>query len=343
MKLTQHPSHFLAYEQDRRGPLTMVRLKFHPRQDMLLAQVVDRRLLVFDPAAEPEEVPKKKEKSVLGRFLVGHREGWIRGLDLSPDGASLATVGSDRRLCLWPFQPDTYTEEPQRETAAHEAWAEAVAYAPHGRTIATLGSDRTVKLWNASDLRLLATQPAHENNGRDLAWTADGSRIYTCSEDGRVLGFHGESLALEQTIEFGFANDQQGQNPAISGAHRLALSHDSRWLAVAGHERVTVFDTSSGEAVAVEKLRLQAVWHPTAPVLAAGNGEMKVWECEPGKFAPAEPDKNGRPRDPAAIPGQSLGSYKLDEYALGLAFSRDGRLLAAGRGDGSISMCQVET
>jgi WD40 repeat protein len=142
-------------------------------------------------------------------------------------------------------------------------------------------------------------------------------------------------------IEFGSANDQFGQNPRHSGVHRLAVSHDSRWLAVAGGEKLNVHDLASGVAVGTEGVTMDAAFHPAARLLVAGESEAKVWAYDAHGFASLPPDKDGRAKPPGAIAGRVLATIRRGDWSLGLRFSPDGKQLALGRGDGSVELWTV--
>ena len=123
--------------------------------------------------------------------------------------------------------------------------------------------------------------------------------------------------------------------------HRLAVSHDNRWFAAAGGEKLDVFDLTSGEIVASERLRMDVAFHPQTHLLAGGDNETKVWACEVQKFAPPEKDKDGRSKTPATIPGKVLTSIKRGDWSLGLSFSHNGQQLALGKANGTVELYDV--
>ncbi len=160
-----------------------------------------------------------------------------------------------------------------------------------------------MKVWD-TELKPLRTLTGHTDFVRDAAWTPDGRFVVTGAEDGRLLVWDGRTFERVRELAFGDANEQFGQNPALSCVHRLAVSRDARWLAAAGGKKLDVFDLAAGAAVATDKSDTQAAFSPAADVLAAGGNTARVVAYEAARFQPARPDRNGRVSAPAALPGR---------------------------------------
>jgi WD40 repeat protein len=75
--------------------------------------------------------------------------GMARGVAISPDGKTLATVHEDGTVKLW----DNDTGDRRAVLKGHVKVVLGVAFAPDGKTLATAGSDGTVKLWKVADKR----------------------------------------------------------------------------------------------------------------------------------------------------------------------------------------------
>jgi hypothetical protein len=117
-QLTKSKKLFTVDDGEKRGPMTMFRVRFHPTEATLLAQCVDRRIALWDQDAEPQEIKGKKSKCVVGQLVCPHEIGWVRGFDIHPKGQSLATGGSDRTLRLWKWSDGRPSEKPLANTLA---------------------------------------------------------------------------------------------------------------------------------------------------------------------------------------------------------------------------------
>ncbi len=340
IKLAKSDKTLFVDDGENRGPMTVKRVRFHPTRPFVMAQVVDRRLAMWDIEAEPQELKRKKGKFVVGQLVTPHDAGWVRGFDVHPKGGSVVTAGSDRRLKLWRFAAEAFDTKPMADVAGHDGWCEAASFSPDGSRIATGGGrDFVIRIWDGASLKPVKTIVGHANYLRDVIWSRDGKHIISGAEDGKILVIDSSSYKTVQTITFGETNDQQGQNPKYSGVYRLAISSDDRFLAVAGGQRTRVYDLEKGVPVAeAQRVSSQAVFHHSAAIFAAGESELKVWRYESGKLVPPKPDNKGKPGRVGDVPGKSIGSIKRGEYSQGLAFSPDGNTLAAGKSDGSVEL-----
>ena len=345
-KLVQTKKSYYVDDGQKRGPLTMFRLRHHPHGKYLLGQCVDRRLALWNLDAEPVKV--KKGEHVVGTLVCPHAAGWIRGFDVHPAGDSIATGGSDRQLRLWKWGGDRPSEEPFADVKSHEGWVEAVAFSPDGTRLATVGADKQIKLWDASTLSLLATAPAHVGYPRDLAWTPDGSRIITGGEDGQLLVWNPDGLKQVAAIMFGQVNDQQGQNPSLSGVYRLAVSRDGRWLAAGGAKQTALFELATGRGVAIVKeAGVDVVFHPQQDLLAMGEGQLRVWQYDAAIFTPRpltdekEKDGKAKPLSLPALPGKEIANVKRGEYGQGIRFLADDRRMAVAKADGVVELWEL--
>jgi serine/threonine protein kinase/WD40 repeat protein len=111
----------------------------------------------------------------------------VNGVDLSPDGSSLAASCEDHTVQIW----DVSSKRLVRTLAGHKRGVTAVAYAPDGRTLAS-GDGRTIELWHAQTGRELLTVYREIKLGAPLRWLAfspDGTRLLAADEGGRVQSF----------------------------------------------------------------------------------------------------------------------------------------------------------
>jgi WD40 repeat protein len=337
-KLTKRKTYHVE-DGAKRGPLTMSQVRFHPTERILFAACADRRIATWN--LDDQETTVKNLTAVPGAMACPHDAGWVRCLDVSPDGKWIVTGGSDRRLKLWAFAGGKPADKPTHDIEAHTGWVEAVAFSPDGKHLVTGGADNTVKVWNSVDLSPVKTLTGHTNFVRDVAWLPDGSAFVTGAEDGKLLVWSSKTFEPVRTITFGGANDQSGQIPSLSGVHRLHVSRDGKWIAAGGGKLMTVLNLATGIPQATADLDAQACFSPTDDLLAAGSNNVKVVLLDPSKFAPAKADKNGKFGNPGPLPGKELAQIKLGDFSLGMRFSADGKLLGLGRADGKVEVWEV--
>lgn len=323
----------------KRGPLTTAQVRLHPTERALVAACGDRRLAVWN--LDDAEVTTKNTAAVPGKLLCPHAAGWVRAVDFAPDGKWVVTGGSDRTLKLWAWADGKPGDKPTHDIEAHTGWVEAVAFSPDGTRVVTGGADTAVKVWDAANLKPVKTLAGHTGFVRDVAWLPDGSAFVSGAEDGKLLVWDAKTFELTRTITYGGAVEQFGQHPALSGVHRLHMSHCGKWLAAAGGKGGTLFNTESGAAVASLKEEAQVCFHPAEHLLAAGSNVVRVVAFDADKLRPGKPDKNGKEPTPPALPGKELAQIKLGDFSLGMRFSADGKLLALGRADGKVELWEV--
>src|SRR5689334_18383421 len=112
------------------GVPSVTALKPLPQAKVLLAAAMDRRVVCCD--LEAESPPAKPAAPgapvgpapVRGKHLGWSHENWVHTLDVHPDGARVATGGTDRRIKLWKWGE----EQPLAAFKAHDDCVRAVAF-----------------------------------------------------------------------------------------------------------------------------------------------------------------------------------------------------------------------
>jgi eukaryotic-like serine/threonine-protein kinase len=165
------------------------------------------------------------------RGLFPHEDGSVRAVVFHPDGRTIITAGTDRRVRCWDVRtgrPDGPpwdaggavlalalsrdgrsvltggTESRARlwDLAArqqigpdlpHGDRVSAVAFRPDGRVLATAGPEQIVRFWEPGNATPLATEIRTEDQVRALAFHPDGQALVTGCRNGRVEVWDPES------------------------------------------------------------------------------------------------------------------------------------------------------
>ena len=131
--------------------------------------------------------------------LKGHKKG-ITGVDFSPDGTLVASVGGDRRLMVW----DVQTGALLRETEAHDGWIRCVSFSPDGKQISTGGDDRLIRTWDVSDLSMLKQFEGHEGWVQSIAYSPSGKLLISGGHDQYIRLWDaggGDQLAVSDKLD----------------------------------------------------------------------------------------------------------------------------------------------
>ncbi|KAG6000470.1 hypothetical protein E4U43_001595, partial [Claviceps pusilla] len=200
-----------------------------PQRPFRAATVGDDGNMVFYHGAPY----KFSEKSGLHR-------GFVLGASYSPDGATLATVGADKRIQLY----DGKTGEPLRQIGEgeHTGSIFAVSWSQDGRRFATASADQTVKLWDADtgaviqswrfgdglsvrDQQMGVVIPHGRSDGLIISVNLDGELIYLKEGERKplkVLQGHSKSITALCGSSF-FSSPPSSPSLSSDGIKGMAL------------------------------------------------------------------------------------------------------------------------
>jgi WD40 repeat protein/serine/threonine protein kinase len=192
----------------------------------------------------------------------------------------------------------------------------SVAVSPDGERIASGSQDGIIKIWDAKTGQELRRIPAHKNHVRSIAFSPDGLSLASGSWDETVKIWDAQTGQARRTLK--------GHHVKVWS---VAFSPDGKLLASgAGHAGVqdSVGEVKLWNVVTGQEVRsLQGhrstvncvAFSPDCQRLASGatgpQPTVKVWDVQTG---------------------QELWTRDLHHHVWGVAFSRDGRLLASSGG-----------
>lgn len=203
----------------------------------------------------------------------GQVAAWLEGHDaavsaVAPFGSDAVLSGGDD-FALWIWKDGTGTL-----LGKHKGKIRDIATSPHGDMIATASWDGGIGLWTVTpanpDYRLLERRDllGHDAGVNAVAFSNDGTRIYSASSDGtvRVWPLDGPSRVL---VSNGFA------------INRIVVNDAQGWLAYGAVDGVTrVVDVQTGERIADFTLDRRPIlamdYHGPTKQLAIGDGEGHI-------------------------------------------------------------------
>ena len=290
----------------------------HRRPVMAVAFSRDGRLLASADAAGEVKV-WDRAGTAPPRTLSGHA-GAVYGLAFGPAGL-LASAGTDG-VRLW----DAGTGRPGRVLAAQAAWG--LAFSPDGRRVAVACADGTVRVWKTASGRQVLVLRSR-GRVRCVAFSPDGLLLASGGHDpghwdehshGEVRIWEAADGKLVRTLT-GMAGEVRGLAWDATGL-RLATADGDDLAGIGGELRV--WDVGRGQVL----LRLNGgpftltgvAFGPGGRLASVGH-QVTLWDADSGEQV-------------LALQGSARSSFS------GVAFSPDGRCLAAGGSDGGVYLWQ---
>lgn len=220
--------------------------------------------------------------------LLGH-ENTVNSIAFSPDGARVVTASSDHTARLW----DSRSGAPLMPPLEHDAQLALVRFSPDGERVLTVGrSDQEglyrACVWDVSsvtrvgvarDVRsgtLAGAAMVHPGHIGDAAFSPDGRRVATISEDGTTQIWNtdpGDAAGPAMS---------SGEDSVYLGANLcVAFSSDGQRVLTSNGERVQVWDSQTGTSLAgpwsMEPCSHVEFVDDNTVLGADGDGTTKLW------------------------------------------------------------------
>jgi WD40 repeat protein len=236
---------------------------------------------------------------------------------VSPDGTMLATLArgfGDLRegaVRLW----QTATGKPHGESLVHEGEATCMAFSADGRLLATGGGDGGVRFWDVASARPHGAALWHAAAVVNMAFSPDGNHMATLDEGG--------TARLWQV-----SREMRGKPALETGAVAFTFGSGGKWLAWATEKTIQRWDLTTlkpvGAPIPHEAYGPALACSPVAALIAApAKNEVMLWDVS------SDPPRVRR--------------LRFDHEIAALAFTPDGKHLAAMGNSGSVQMWNSAT
>lgn len=269
------------------------------------------------------------------RTFKGHTNLIYKAI-FSPDEKLLASSSRDFTARIW----DVATGTELHTLRGHHCAVKSVAFSPDGETLASVSNDGMVKLWDVKTGEEKRSLVHWKSRDRDasvysVVFSGDGRNVFSGNGDGTISNWEVET----------------GREVNVWPAHdrdiiALALSHDKRLLASAGHGDFTtrIRDAATGREIrtitsprtpGLDELVITIAFSPDDKLLAVSEVGLdsqqrryayvraKLWDVATGKEV------------------LMTGGHTFDIDAL--AFTPDGRQFVSGSVDGTIKFWDIAT
>ncbi|MGH9452616.1 MAG: eIF2A-related protein [Terriglobia bacterium] len=245
--------------------------------------------------------------------------GMVRSVAFSRGGKWLAAGGG---LCqrsgevqIWDVKADKLL----RTLHGHHDCVYSVAFSPDGKLLASGSYDRLIKLWDPATGKELRTLKDHIDAVFAVAFSPDGKWLASGSQDDSVKIWNVATGERLYTL-----------SDAVDGLTCIAFSPSGKQIAAAGYDKLIYIwnltqtgGTLAQSLIADEDSILQIAWSPDGKevVTSSADGSIRI-------------------RDAATLNPIGIIPHQSD-WVDALSLSPDGKWLAAGRFDGTLSIYRM--
>lgn len=242
--------------------------------------------------------------------------GVVHTLAFAADGQRLAVGGglSARQGEVRVFE--TRNWQTVIALAEHADVVYDLDFSPDGKSLATASFDKTIRIWNLADGTVQQTLKGHSDFIYSVSYSPDGKQLVSAGKDRSIKVYSTTTWQSERTLT--------GHNDEVLS---VAVTSDSRYVISTGREpQLRWWVLENGQNLRVQAGHSGPV-HEIAPsrdgasVASVGaDRNIRIWDASDGRLL------------------RSIAPPHCD-WLYSIAWSPDGKLVAAGSWDGSVYVC----
>ena len=283
----------------------------------------DGKMLATGNGAGEIHLWNTEDGKLLGSFRA--HTNWTFTVQFFHRADDLMSGGGDDILRTFAVQPQI---KPLANWQGHTGDIHAAVLTSDDRHAYSAGDDRQIFSWDLTKPEAQRHWLAHDEPIPTLALSPDGKTLASGSRDDSIRLWNASTGSLKDTL-IGHSDDVMS----------VRFSPDGKSLASAGYDQtVRLWDVTTGKAVRIFKGHTYRVFSLTfSPdgqwLASAGDSSVRLWNVAKGTQIRAI-NFNGE------IRGQT---GNIREQLSSVAFTPDGKLLAAGSTTGAVYLMTAET